>query len=251
MRKSSAVVEMNPISVPPPHSFSQPPFSRGYPTPHSLYIPARRPKALPMVHMGTANLKWKRDASAGSATPSTGTPPADVEMIHTGPVRFSRSLSYVRVAPYPTQATNTAETQKTWKTTDCLLIDIQNDHPDWWISGLTRTPKDLIHSWKNCKEHGPWIASELPIIYIVALDVSSKLTLLAFISPSEVSPLLQIMCSVCNFQSWLFGGACRMNCNCSPERCVLRAQSNWNFKNHSKWCLGISFWRVPLYYVTE
>jgi RNA recognition motif-containing protein len=112
MRKSSTVVDMNPISV-PPHSFSQPPFSRGYPTPHSLYIPARRPMALPMVHMGTSNLKWKRDASAGSGTPSTGTPPADVEMIHTGPVRFSRSLSYVRVAPYPAQVTSTAEAQKT------------------------------------------------------------------------------------------------------------------------------------------
>jgi len=110
MRKNSAIAEMNPIPV-VPNSFSQPPFSRGYPSPHNLY-PVRRPVGLPMAHLGTSNLKWKRDASAGTGTPSTVTPPADVELIHTGPVRFARSLSYVRVAPYPTHS-STSELQKT------------------------------------------------------------------------------------------------------------------------------------------
>lgn len=114
MRKNSAIAEMNPISV-LPGSFPQPPFSRGYPREHippqNLY-PARRPIGLPMSHMGTSNLKWKRDASTPTAASTVVTPPADVEMIHTGPVRFARSLSYVRVAPYATQGT-TGEAQKT------------------------------------------------------------------------------------------------------------------------------------------
>lgn len=116
MRKNSAIAEMNPIPV-LSNSFSQPPYSRGYPTPQNLY-PGRRPIGLPMVHIGASNLKWKRDASAAgtgtpsTVTPSTVTPPADVEMINTGPVRFSRSLSYVRVAPYATQG-STGEMQKT------------------------------------------------------------------------------------------------------------------------------------------
>jgi hypothetical protein len=96
LRKNSAIAEMNPIPV-LSNSFSQPPFSRGYPIPHNPFIPVRRPVGLPM---GTSNLKWKRDTGAA---PATVTPPsADVEMINTGPVRFSRSLSYVRVAPYAT-----------------------------------------------------------------------------------------------------------------------------------------------------
>ena len=113
MRKTSAIAEMNPIPV-LSTSFPQPPFSRGYPREHippqNLY-PARRPIGLPMPLVGTSNLKWKRDASTPTSTSTAVTPPADVEMIHTGRVRFSRSLSYVRVAPYTTQAT-TGEVQK-------------------------------------------------------------------------------------------------------------------------------------------
>ncbi|KAG0629582.1 hypothetical protein M758_1G114600 [Ceratodon purpureus] len=118
MPKTSAIAEMNPIPV-PSSSFLQPPFSRGYPREHmppqNLY-PARRPIGLPMPHMGTSNLKWKRDASTPTANSTAVTPPTDVEMVHSGPVRFSRSLSYVRVAPYATQGT-TGEAQKPQATT--------------------------------------------------------------------------------------------------------------------------------------
>lgn len=65
--------------------------------PHNPFNPFRRPIGLPM---GTSNLKWKRDTATAPATVTL--PSADVEMINTGPVRFSRSLSYVRVAPYAT-----------------------------------------------------------------------------------------------------------------------------------------------------
>lgn len=117
MRKNSAIAEMNPVPV-LSSSFPQPPFSRGYPREHippqNLY-PARRPIGLPMPHMGTSNLKWKRDASTPITTSTALAPSTDVEMVHSGPVRFSRSLSYVRVAPYPTQGT-AGEVQKTQAT---------------------------------------------------------------------------------------------------------------------------------------
>lgn len=109
MRKDSAIAEMNPdpsLSS----SFIPPPFSRGHPRehmpPHKIYL-ARRPIGPPMPYMGTSNLKWKRNALVGATTgtPSGVSTSTDVEMITTGPVRSSRSLSYVRVAPYAIHGT--------------------------------------------------------------------------------------------------------------------------------------------------
>ncbi|XP_073388895.1 uncharacterized protein [Physcomitrium patens] len=102
MRKNSAIAEMNPVSA-ISSSFSQPTFSSGYPrehTPQHKLYPARRSIGPSMLQTGTSNLKWRRDASAATnIIPSDVASSTDMDMIITAPVRSSRSLSYVRVAP--------------------------------------------------------------------------------------------------------------------------------------------------------
>lgn len=108
MRKDDAVAEMiTPPVLLPVQYHRPPPIQRPFPRDFTLrgaLYPVRRP-APPMPYSGKSNLKWKRESSTAAGFQNGVHSTAIREMLNQGPVKSTRSLSYVRVAPYAIQGT--------------------------------------------------------------------------------------------------------------------------------------------------
>jgi RNA recognition motif-containing protein len=106
VRKDDAAVEM--ITPPIVHASMQRshppiahPFSRDSVLRGKLHM-LRRPAGMRKPFSGTSHLQWKREGSLTGASANDGVAMATGQRFGHGPVRLTRSLSYVRVAPYAT-----------------------------------------------------------------------------------------------------------------------------------------------------
>ncbi|KAH8931676.1 hypothetical protein BDL97_19G034200 [Sphagnum fallax] len=106
VRKDDAAVEM--ITPPIVHASMQRshppiahPFSRDSVLRGKLHM-LRRPAGIRKPFSGTSHLQWKREGSLTGASANDGVAMATGQRFGHGPVRLTRSLSYVRVAPYAT-----------------------------------------------------------------------------------------------------------------------------------------------------
>jgi hypothetical protein len=106
VRKDDAAVEM--ITPPIVHASMQRshqpiahPFSRDSVLRGKLHM-LRRPAGIRKPFSGTSHLQWKREGSLTGASAKDGVAMATGQRFGHGPVRLTRSLSYVRVAPYAT-----------------------------------------------------------------------------------------------------------------------------------------------------
>lgn len=105
MRKDDAVAELitPPVLLanPWPHPPIPRPYAREHAPPRSIYS-VRRPNII--AHSGASNLKWRRGGAPPTANANDAVPLTNGERSNSGPIRLSRSLSYVRVAPYAIQS---------------------------------------------------------------------------------------------------------------------------------------------------
>lgn len=101
VRKDAAAVEMItlPIVRAPMQRPHQRPFSRDSLLRGKLHM-LQRPAGIGKPFSGTSHLQWKREESLTGASPKDAVATAIGERFGHGPMHMTRSLSYVRVAPY-------------------------------------------------------------------------------------------------------------------------------------------------------